>query len=224
MLLEVIEPITPKYLKCKTYKQEPLLKNTNTQNNKIYNKIDLFIIYEYLSRHGPEEELYNITTTENTTIKQIKEELNKSFIYGDLEYNQYEIYKGGEQEDKERPPEPQKHFYIYLEPQLLDDDNKTIKECNITNCEVLRLKAKIKILLYIPCCRYTTIYLYTNNTLEDIQKEVIKIFNKRHNSNIKPKQITAFYGDKEIEEHEELSTYNIYNYSTITADIDYNIK
>ena len=218
MLLEVIEPITPKYPKCKTYKQEPLL------NNKTYNEIIIFIKYEYVSRHGIEEELYDITTTDNTTIKQIKEELNKSFIYGDLDPKQYEIYKGGEQEDKERQPEPQKYFYIYLEPQLLDDDNKTIKECNITNYEVLHLKAKIKILLYIPCCRYTTIYLYTNNTLEDIQKEVVNIFNKWHNSNIKPKQITAFYGDKEIEEHEELSIYNIYNYSTITADIDYNIK
>ena len=83
MLLEVIEPITPKYLKCKTYKQEPLLKNTNTQNNKTHNKIHLFIIYEYLSRNGPEEELYNITT-DRTRIKQIKDELNKSFIYGEL--------------------------------------------------------------------------------------------------------------------------------------------
>lgn len=224
MLLEVIEPITPKYPKCKTYIQEPLLKNTNTQNNKIYTKIDLFIKYEYLSRHGIEEELYNITTTDNTTIKQIKDELNKSFIYGELDPEQYEIYKGGEQEDKERQPEPQKYFYIYLEPQLLDDDNKTIKECNIANYETLHLKAKIKILLYVPCCRYTPIYLYTNSTLEDIQKEVLKIFNKRHNSDIKPKQIKAFYADTEIKEHEQLSTYNIYNYSTITTDIDYNIK
>ena len=128
MLLEVIEPITPKYLKCKTYKQEPLLKNTNTQNNKIYNKIDLFIIYEYLSKHGPEEELYNITTTDNTTIKQIKEELNKSCIYGELEPEQYEIYTGGQQENRERQNrEPQTFHYTYTEPQLLDDDNKTLK-------------------------------------------------------------------------------------------------
>ena len=58
MLLEVIEPITPKYPKCKTYK-EPLFTNTNTQNNKTYNKINLFIKYEYVSRHGTEEELYS---------------------------------------------------------------------------------------------------------------------------------------------------------------------
>ena len=184
------------------------------------------IKYEYLSRYGdPGEELYDIKTTEETTIKQIKDELNKSFIFGESDHDQYEIYKGMEQEDKERTNrEPSTYYYIYLEPQLLDDDNKTLKQCNIKNGELLHLKAKLKILLYVPCCRFNTIYFYTHNTLEDIQKATINILNKRNNINIKPQQIKAFYGDKELQEREQLSTYNIYNYSTIKTDIDYNIK
>jgi len=79
-------------------------------------------------------------------------------------------------------------------------------------------------LLYVPCCRFSTVYLYTNNTLEDIQKETIKILNKGNNRDLKHKQITAFYGDRELEEHEQLSTYNIYNYSTIKTHINYRIR
>ena len=87
----------------------------------------IYIKYGYLSRGGdPGEELYEIKATEDTTIKQIKDELNKSFIFGELEPDQYEIYKGGEQEDKERTNrEPSTYYYIYLEPQLLNGDNKT---------------------------------------------------------------------------------------------------
>ena len=52
--------------------------------------------------------------------------------------------------------------------------------------------------------------MYTHSTLEDIQKEAIKIFNKGTNRECKPEQIKAFYAYKELEEHEQLSTYNIY--------------
>ena len=93
------------------------------------NNILIFIKYEFLSRYGdPGEELYDIKTNENTTIKQIKDELNKSFIFGELDPDQYEIYKGGEQEDTERENRaPSTHYYTYAEPQLLDDDDKTLK-------------------------------------------------------------------------------------------------
>ena len=186
----------------------------------------IYIKYEYLSRGGdPGEELYDIEATEETTIKQIKDELNKTFIFGELDPDQYEIYKGGEQEDKERTNrEPSTYYYIYLEPQLLDDDNKTLKECNITDGELLHLKAKLKILLYIPLCRFNTLYFYTYDTLEDIQQEAIKILKRKTRGEYKPKQIKAFYGGKEIEENEQLSTYIIYNYSTITTDINYNTR
>ena len=79
-------------------------------------------------------------------------------------------------------------------------------------------------MLVVPCCRYTTVYLYTHSTLEDIQKEAIKIFNKGTNREYKPEQIKAFYAYNELEEDEQLSTYEIYNNSTITTDINYNTR
>ena len=195
-------------------------QNTNT-NKTMY----IFIKYEYLSRGGdPGEELYDIKATEETTLKEIKEELNKLYIYGELDPEQYEIYTGGEQEDKERPTNGSTFYYTYTDPQLLDNDDKTLKEYNIKDGELLHLKAKLKILLYVPMCRYTTIYLYTYNTLEDIQKEAIKILKHKTRGEFTPDQITAFYGDKEIEEHEQISTYIIYNYSTITTNINYNLR
>ena len=186
----------------------------------------IFIKYEYLSRYGePGQELYDIKTNENSTLKQIKDELNKSFIFGELDPDQYEIYKGGEQEDKERANRaPSTHYYTYAEPQLLDDDDKTLKEYNIKDGQLLHLKAKLKILLVVPCCRYTTVYLYTHSTLEDIQQEAINIYNNKRREQFKPDKIKAFYAYKELEEHEQLSTYNIYNYSTITTNISYNTR
>lgn len=187
----------------------------------------IYIKYEYLARGGdPGEELYDITTTEETTIQELKHELNKSFIYGELEPHQYEIYKGGEQENREKPTNGSTFYYTYTEPQLLDDDSKTLKEYNINNGELLHLKAKLKILLYIPCCRFNTVYLYTYNTLEDIRKQAADIYNTKNGGFItrQPKQIKACYGLTDIEEHEQISVYNIHNYSTITTTIDYNIK
>ena len=88
-MLDVIKHITNE----NTFKHIEPIKQTN--NILIYMK------YEYLSRYGePGEELYDIKTTEATTIKQIQDELNKSFIFGELDPGQYASYKGGEQEDK----------------------------------------------------------------------------------------------------------------------------
>ena len=145
MLLEVIEPITNE----NTFKKVEPLKQTNN--------ILIFIKYEYLGREGdPGEELYNLELNENTTIKQVKDELNKSFIYGELDPDQYEIYKGGEQEDRERTNrEPSTYYYTYLEPQLLDDNNKTLKECNIMDGELLHLEVKLKRTPIIRRRRYT---------------------------------------------------------------------
>ena len=38
---------------------------------------------------------------------------------------------------------------------------------------------------------------------------------------LNPKQRNVFYGDKEIEDGYDISMFNIYNYSTITTDINY---
>lgn len=185
-------------------------------------KILIFIKYEYLSRYGdPCEELYDITATEQTTIKDLKEEINKSFIYGELEdYGQYEIIKGGEQEDREKNREPMTFYYKYIEEQILEDDNKTITDYNIIDGELLHLKVKLKIFLYIPTLRYTTIYLYTFETLKDIKNKVVEIY-KSKNDILEPKNIKAFYAYNEIEENEQISIYGIYDKSTITTDFNY---
>ena len=189
-------------------------------------KILIFIKYEYLGRGGdPYDELYDITATEQTTIKDLKKEINKSFLYGELDDEQYEIYKGGEQEDKEKNREPMKFYYKYIEPQILEDNNKTINDYNIIDGELLYLKAKLKLYLYIPTLRFTTIYLYTFETLEHIQNKVIEIYNSKNNIiQLKAEQITAFYGFKEIEKGDNISSYNIYDKSTIQAEINYNMN
>jgi len=183
-------------------------------------KLLLFIKYEYLSRYGePNEELYDMTATEQTTIKELKDEINKSFIYGELNNEQYEIFKGGEQEDKDKNREPMTFYYKYIEPQLLNE-NKTIEDYNIIDGEVLHLKAKLKIFLYIPTMRYTTIYLYTDDTLKDIKNKVLELY-KSKNEILTPTNIKAFYGYNEIEEHDQISIYNIYDKSTITTTFNY---
>ena len=108
MLSEVKEPITQKL---------PNVKNTNKnhywKSNTHHNKtkwISVFMKYQYVTINGPEEKLYNITTTDRTRIKHMK--LDKSFIYRDLEYNQYEIDKGTQQ--YVRSEQGQDHYtYIY---------------------------------------------------------------------------------------------------------------
>ena len=40
--------------------------------------------------------------TKETTIKDLKKEISKSFLFGELDDAQYELYKGGEQENKDK--------------------------------------------------------------------------------------------------------------------------
>ena len=68
--------------------------------------------------------------------------------------------------------------------------------------------------------RYTTIYLYTDDTLKDIQNKVIEIF-KSKNEILTPTNIKAFYGYNELEENDQISIYNIYDKSTITTNFNY---
>ena len=182
-------------------------------------KINFFLKFEYTDRHGdPNNEYYEMNLNENDTIQDVKRELNKSFLFGELEDpEQYDIYTGGEQYLKS---ETMTDYYTYTEPVLLGNDT-TLTECNIKSGQMLYLKAKLKIILKIPCCRFTTIYLNTSDTLEDIQKQATEILNKRHGDETNPKQITAFYGDTELTEDRELSTYNLYNYSTIKIEVKY---
>ena len=72
-----------------------------------------------------------------------------------------------------------KYYYIYTEPQLLENDNTTINDYNVNDGEVLYLKAKLKLFLYIPTLRFTTIHLYTYESLDHIKNKAIKIYNSK---------------------------------------------
>ena len=81
-------------------------------------------------------------------------------------------------------------------------------------------------MLQVPCCRFSTIYVYTDNTLKHIQK-TINIFNDKMKNKCKPKQRNVFfffYGGEEIGDDYDISMFSIYSYSTITTDIHYNCK
>ena len=61
------------------------------------------IKYEYEAKFGLREELYEMEVDEkNINKRSVKNKLNETFIYGELEPKQYFIYQGGEQEDKEK--------------------------------------------------------------------------------------------------------------------------
>ena len=102
-----------------------------------------------------------------TTMKEVKKQIEWN-IFGDLEPNQYFIYKGGGQEDKNTKMYPTTHYYKYTEPVLLDDDNKTLQDYDIHDNELLHLKVQLK-LLKVPCCMFYTIYIFTYDTLKHIQ-------------------------------------------------------
>jgi len=81
-----------------------------------------------------------MTVDAETTIKEIKK-LNETFIFGELEANQYSIYKGGEQEDKyKKNREPRKYYYKYTEPFLLEDDSKILQDYDMHDNEKSYLK------------------------------------------------------------------------------------
>ena len=61
-------------------------------------------------------------------------------------------------------------YYKYTEPILLDADNKPLQDYDINDNEFLQLKVKLKLLLEVPCCRFSTIYIFTHNTLKHIQE------------------------------------------------------
>ena len=182
----------------------------------------IIIKYEYIHNDEQLHETYIIEDiTENTTILQIKQQLNNSFLFGNLDPEQYEIYKHGEQEDKNKQSGNGKYYYTYREPALLDNDNKTLKDFNIRSGELLYLHAKLKIRLNIN--RFKPYYYYTHDIIKQIKTDIINI---KENIGIQtePQQIKIYYGDKNLDEDEQISTYNIYNNSTLNVDINYNIK
>ena len=61
--------------------------------------------------------------------------------------------------------------------------------------------------------------------MEEIQNKAVEIYNSKNDSiQLKAKQITAFYGYKEMEKYDNISSYKIYNNSTIDVEINYNMN
>ena len=60
------------------------------------------------------------------------------------------------------------YCYKCSELALLDDDNKSLQDYDINDNELLHLKVKFELLLKVPCCRFSTIYIFTDSTLKDI--------------------------------------------------------
>ena len=53
-----------------------------------------------------------------------------------------------------------KYYYTYTEPVLLNDNNKTLKDYDIYDNELLHLKVQLKLWFKVPCCRFTPICIY----------------------------------------------------------------
>ena len=128
--IEIIKPIT----------------NENTPKKQSKKPL-IYIKYEYEAKFGPSEELYDMEVYDEATIQEIKNKLKDKIVFGDLEVNQYPIYKGGHQEDKDKSKnrEPMK-YYKYTEPVLLEDDHKTLKYYGIYANELLHLEVQLN------CC------------------------------------------------------------------------
>jgi len=93
----------------------------------------IYIKYEHEAQLGPCDELYDAEVDAETTLKEVKNKSNETFIFGEVEPNQYLIYKGGEQEakGKNKKREPMKYQSEYNEPTLLDDDIETLQDDEI---------------------------------------------------------------------------------------------
>jgi len=84
------------------------------------------------------------------------------------------------------------YHYKNTEPILSDDDNKTLQDYDILDNELLLLKVKLNLLLKIHCCRFSTIYRFTDNTLKHIQENAIAIFNDKIKNDLQTKQLGVF--------------------------------
>ena len=89
---------------------------------------------------------------------------------------------------------------------------------------MLHFKVQLTLLWKDPCCRFSAVYVYTDNTLKHIQEKAINIFNDEMKNSLKPKQINSFYGGEEIGDGHDISMFDMFNYSTITTAIRYNCK
>jgi len=57
-----------------------------------------------------------------------------------------------------------------------------------------------------------------------MQDKAIEIINEKMQNELKPKQISVFYGDKEIEDGNGISMFNSCNSSARTTDVNYSCR
>ena len=105
------------------------IQETKCVKQKQLKKLLIFVKYEYGAKFGPCEEVYDMTIDSETTIKDAKNKFNEPFISGELDMNQYFSYKHGEQHVRS---EPTVAYYKYTEPDLLDDDKKSLQYLEYT--------------------------------------------------------------------------------------------
>ena len=79
-----------------------------------------------------------------------------------------------------------KYYYRYTEPVLLNDNNKTLKYHDKYDNELLHVRVQLELWLEIPCCRFTPIYVYTDNKLKHIQEIATRILNDKMKNNLNP--------------------------------------
>jgi len=79
------------------------------------------------------------------------------------------------------------------------------------------------LLIKVPWCRFSIIYIFTDNTLKYIQEKAIELFNDNMESILISKQ-SVFHCGKEIEYGYDINMFTIYNYTTMTTDIHYTCK
>ena len=112
----------------------------------------IFIKYDYLSRYGePGEELDDIKTNENTTLKQIKDELNKSFIFGELDPDQYEIYNRRGTRRQKKDKQSARHILLYLfRSPIIRRRRQNIKGIRCKGRAIITPKSKMKNIVIRP--------------------------------------------------------------------------
>ena len=60
------------------------------------------------------------------------------------------------------------------------------------------IKVGLKLLLQVPCCRFSTVYIFTDNTLNHIQEKAIDILNDKMRDDLKPKRNRRWFRYKHV--------------------------
>ena len=122
---------------------------------------------------------YDMEVDVETTIKEVKTHWMKHLYLVDYNQTNILIIKEDNRKTKSKITDNQWNIII----NVLNHDNKTLQYHDIHDIELVHLKVQLKLLSQIPCCRFSTMYVYTDNTLQHIQEKAINIFSDRMKNN-----------------------------------------